>query len=350
MFLVLPPNRFWPPAIFLLWLGSAASLGAQEEYSVGRVPSEQVWSVAFAPDGQTFAAAQVNRVQLYQTSTGRLLRTIVSKSKEGAVAKFQPGPFSPVPDLVVALDFSPDGTLLSGCRSDATICLWKMTGTEEPVILGAHNGWVRCGSFSPDGTLFASGGQDHKILLWDIRQRSVKASLSGHDSWVGCIAFSSSGKLLASGSEDNKVKLWDVTGGKEIRTMDGARGAIRCIAFSPDERTLLSGDQRGEVHVWDVKAGREKGMLVGHTDTVTALHVLRDGQTVISASRDQTLRAWDMALQKQIGLAKTGPWQSPESMVVSPDQKLVLCGESWGAIQLFKVDRLLRNAGMKEMP
>ena len=333
-------RRFWWPAAFLLNLGLVASLGAQQEYSVGRVPSELVWSVAFAPDGRTFATAQVNRVQLYETATGKLLRTIVSKSRRDSLAKFEPGPFSPVPDLVVALDFSPDGTLLSGCRSDATVCLWKTTGAEEPIVLEAHEGWVRCGRFSPDGTSLATGGQDNKILLWDIRQRRVKASFSGHASWIRCLAFSPSGKLLASGSEDNKVRLWDITGGKEIRTLDRARGAIKCITFSPDEKMLVSGDQRGEIHIWDVEAGREKGVLRGHTDTVSGVHVLRNGQTVISASLDQTVRAWDMRRQKQISLVKTTPWQSVESMAVSRDQKLILCGESWGAVQVMKVDRL----------
>ena len=313
---------------------------AQQEYTVGQVPSLLVWSVAFAPDGRTFAAAQDNLVRLYDTATGKLLRTIVSKSKEGAVARFELSAYSPVPDMVMSLDFSPDGKLLAGGRSDATVCLWKTTGTDAPAVLEAHEGQVRCSRFSPDGTLLATGSQDDDVLLWDVTGRKVKTRLRGRGGWVECVALSTNGKLLASGCEDGTVRLWDVARGKEIRTLRTSEGSVKCVAFSPDNRVLLAGDDRNEIHIWDVGTGRNNGTLRGHTSRVSGVCVLRDNRTAISAGLGQTVRAWDLQRREQIGLVRT-PWQSTESMAVSPDQKSILCGESWGAIQLIRVDRLL---------
>ncbi|MGA2620534.1 MAG: WD40 repeat domain-containing protein [Thermoguttaceae bacterium] len=342
----------WLAALFLP-LGSVAFSPAAPptcapyEYSVGRVPSMFVFSVAFAPDGKTFAAADKDRLRIYETASHKLLRTIMSKSKKDAVAKFPVADFSPIPDMIRAVTFSPDGKLLAGCRSDATVCLWKTVGDEQPAVLEAHTGSVKCGRFSPDGTLLATGSQDHNVLLWDVRRQAVKAVLSGHESWVECLAFSSTGKLLASGSEDDTARLWDVSSGKEIRTMEGAKGALKSIAFSPDDKLLLCGDQHKEIQVWDVATGRNRGTLRGHTDTVSGLFVLRDNRTAISASLDHTVRAWDLGRQEQVG-SLTTPWSSIWSMAVSPDQKSILCGQIWGPIQLIPVDRLLGKMGGSE--
>jgi WD40 repeat protein len=356
-------HRFRIAAVILVTglpvnLASAqAVLGAgQGGYVIKPVPDELLFCLAFAPDGRTFAAgqfapdeqtpaaSQTARVSLYDTASGKLLRTIASESKRRSATSFKPRPSGAFPAWVVGLDFSPDGKLLAGCRSDGTICLWKTTGNEEPAVLEGHRGWVASGRFSPDGALLASEGLDHNVLVWDVKQRTVKARLIGRE--TRGLAFSPGGRLLAW-ADGSQINLWDAVVGQQQRSLDGSADLPTCLAFSPDGNTIICTNLADEIRIWDVKTGREKGVLQAHADTWCGVSILRDNRTVISASSDGAIRAWDLTGQEQIGSVSLRSRQSVDSMAVSPDGNNIVCGDLQGAIELIKVDRLLKARGQR---
>jgi WD40 repeat protein len=323
------------------------------------VPDELVLCLAFAPDGRTFAAgqfapdgptpaaSQLARVSLYDTASGKLLRTIVSESRKRSAASFKPRPSGVFPAWVVSLDFSPDGKLLAGCRSDGSICLWKTVGDEKPALLEGHQAWVASGRFSPDGALLASEGLDHNVLVWDVKQRKVKARLIGRE--TRGLAFSPGGKLLAW-ADGGQINLWDVAAGRQRQTLDGSGDLPTCLAFSPDGETIVCSNLADEIRIWDVRTGAEKGSLRARADTWCGVYILGDNRTAISASSDGAIRAWDLARQKQIGSVSVRSRQSVDSMAISPDGKSIACGDPHGAIELIKVARLLHGASRVSPP
>lgn len=323
-------------AICLVVLMAARPVGADEyaQYTI-RLGSHPVFETAFAHDGRTFAATQLDRITLHDAADGKSVRTIISRSPLRTMDRYA--------DWISALAFSPDGEVLAGGRADGSICLWSLRGEDKPVLLKGHNDWVLCLCFSPDGKWLASGGRDNQVLVWDWRKRSVKMSLKGHGSWVECIAFSPDGAQLASGSDDNTVRMWDLNTGQELRKLSAWQGGIiTCVTFSADAQSILAGSHKEMVWMWDTKTGRETGRLDGHTAALSGIHVLRGSRLAISSAGDGLLILWDLERKKPLTSVRTSV-RSIDSMAVSPDETAVICGRQDGSVQLIRLDRVLKK-------
>ena len=123
-------------------------------------------SIAFSPDGATFASASEDRGYLWDAFTGEHKQTLTGAS--GTIA----GESGTVGGFV----FSPDGTVLAGEGGgwdNHTVELWDM-------VMGEHKGTLTrytYGSilaFSPDGTTLACGEAVHNSIgVWGYRDRST---------------------------------------------------------------------------------------------------------------------------------------------------------------------------------
>lgn len=71
----------------------------------------------------------------------------------------------PPPD-VMAVVFSPDGTLAAVGVRDRTIRIWNVTDEDKPLVFQEYTGMVAI-AFSPDSSLLASGGHGRIVHLWD---------------------------------------------------------------------------------------------------------------------------------------------------------------------------------------
>jgi len=119
-------------------------------------------------------------------------------------------------------------------------------------------------AFSPDGSLLASGEVDKKVRLWDSSNGKQVALLEGHTKQVAAVAFSPDGKTLYSGGYDRTIRLWDVATGKqkEVQGPDPAKGQLgpnidNMVAFfAPDTSVLVSGSC---IYLWDLREKKERG-------------------------------------------------------------------------------------------
>jgi len=163
---------------------------------------DRISAIALSADGGSLVTAdELGRVQFWEVSTGRLIKS------------FETG------QAITALAVDTSRQILAAATADRWIGLWSVrTGTEE-VELKKHRDVVRALAFSPDGRTLASGGDDRNVILWELGSGKATMTFEKGDSAVTSIAFSPDGQLLASGAGNESVFLWNVKTGKLERIL-----------------------------------------------------------------------------------------------------------------------------------
>ncbi len=79
--------------------------------------------------------------------------------------------------------------------------------------------------------------------IWDVAADKKLHKFESSVDWSGPLAFSPDGKLFASGggAGENAVAVWRTATGKRVRKFTGHRAKVRLLTFSPDGRMLASG-------------------------------------------------------------------------------------------------------------
>lgn len=253
----------------------------------------RVWTVAFSPDGRMVAdgsGAAVGRgeVRLWDLQTATIQRTLIRDS-----------------DPAVAVVFSPDSKTVASLHAEVRndtpqtpasfgTSLWDVqTGTVLLALSFMEEGHISAVVFSPDGKTVAissAGG----MKLWDPRTGALQRTLvEGSGPWVTAVAFSPDSKRVAGGGDDQTVRLWDTHTGQLHQALTGHRSKVASVAFAPDGKTVVSGSEDGQVRLWEVETGMLQHTLTGHKGKVTTVAFAPDGTRVISAG-DGTVRVWNV--------------------------------------------------------
>ncbi len=147
-----------------------------------------------------------------------------------------------------SLVISPDGqTLFSGGFDK--IQIWQVSTGKEIRTLTVHSDDVYSLAISPDGQTLFSGSRG-TIKIWQISTGKEIRALAGHsDDNVTGLAISPNEQTLFSASTDKNLKIWQVSTGKEIRTLTGHSRAVYGLAISSDGQTLFSGADQA-IKIW----------------------------------------------------------------------------------------------------
>jgi WD40 repeat protein len=140
-------------------------------------------------------------------------------------------------DIVGALAFSPDGSILATGGNGQNVRLWNPRTGELLAVLQGHADNVNALVFTPDGATLASASSDHTIRLWDVSTQASLAVLQGHTDFITGLAISPDGRWLASGSQDQQVILWDRQAGTPHQALTGS-APVSSVVFSPDGSEL----------------------------------------------------------------------------------------------------------------
>jgi WD40 repeat protein len=308
---------------------------------------QAVTSVAFSPDGSRIASAGDNIVQVWDSGSGALARTLrpamgrmafspdgsrIASAADGMVkvwdaqsgteaATFRANMKGPSP-----VAFSPDGSRIASTAIGPTVKMWDVrTFTELATFFSPTD--LLSVTFSPDGNWVAAGSVDWTVKVWDTRTAKGVTTLRGHTEPVTSVAFSPDGLRIASGSADCTVKLWDARTGTEVATLGGHAAGVTAVAFSRDGSRLATSSLDGTVKVWSAWSSTEVVSLKGHPPGATSVAIAPDSSHIVTGSADSKVKVWDTPSRTEIATL-TGHTRGVSCVAFSPDGLRIASGSS----------------------
>ncbi|WLW54952.1 WD40 repeat domain-containing protein [Streptomyces sp. YU58] len=317
-----------------------------------------VTAVAFSPDGtRIVSAGQDGQAMLRQLSSGDVLARL------GRAA----------PRSIRAVAFSPDGTLIA-IGGETALELWD--GTTGSLVrdlrdLTARGLGTRAVAFSPDSSLLVTGGLDRRVLVWDVTTGGIMRDLAGHAGYVNAVAYSPHATLLATAGYDQVVRLWDPGGGVEVRDLGGHEGYVNAVAFSPDgtllatagsdravrlrdpairsggsdatgvravavaaDSQLATVDDDGRVRLWDPRTGSVSSTLTSYIRGVRTAAFRPDGAMLVTVGVDGQMWIWDPVRGSPVDSFPDAGIRYMRAAAFSPDGS-VLAAADEHAVQLW---------------
>lgn len=335
------------------------------------VPRGLIRHAVLAPDENHVVTASPDGVRIWETSSTRPLRRIVSPVDPPRDFQFYLDRVVPSPDgrtlatrsnrpawrlwdfatgrLLArlpgqeALAFSPDGAHVVTVAQGPTARIWASRTGERLAILRGHRGRIVTAVFGVDGGSVLTASVDGTVRTWSpngqpLRTlRVAKPDLSGTDQLPA--VFSADGRRLVARRESGALRVWDVPTGKVVSQLRGSDDSSLDMAFDRTGRLVAAagGFDGTRADVWDAATGERVAVLRGAITRISRLVFNPDGRAVLGRSGDDAF-LWNAETGALIvrfrghGVTNTG---AVESATFSPDGRLVLTSGGDGTAKLW---------------
>jgi WD40 repeat protein len=200
--------------------------------------SDMTNTIALSPDSRFLLSGHSDKILLWHTETGRLLREFTGHTSE-----------------VTAISWTPDGQYAVSAGADKRIRIWNVREGSSIISLEGHTQPIRSLALSFDGRLAMSGtgdlfGHAGELVLWDLTTFEAACRFEGHTGSIDAIDIDGGGRFALSGGQDKTPMLWDLVTGKRVYSFEEHDGAISAVAMGRDGRFAVTGGKDGLVRVW----------------------------------------------------------------------------------------------------
>ena len=202
---------------------------------------EQIFVVAFAPDGKSVLTASADKSAKLWNLDGRLLHTFLHE------------------DVVTSISFAPDGKSILTGSADKTVKLWNVQNGKLQRTFTGHQQVITSVAFAPDGKSIVTGSVDNTVKLWEIDGREKQ---NYQTEYPFIVLFSPDGNTVLSGSY-RRLTSWSLDG-RLLQILQDHETSILDMAFAPDGKTLLTGSADKIVKLWNFDLGNSLSLLCEH--------------------------------------------------------------------------------------
>lgn len=249
-----------------------------------------VWAADLSADGKLAATGDSSTLKIWDLVEGRCLAELNGHA-----------------DIITAVRFLPDGTVLTGSH-DGTLRWWDLGGgicrfslpwnVRGPTRLAIAVHVASLLAVSPLGRIYyVSGGG----LYIDMNLFRRVYQQGGRDTALQPSAVS----LTSDGTgalfcQNDTAEFWDLDEQRFLRSVRHEKGRILDVAITDSREGISVGDD-GVVRVWDLFSGELECEISGHRDLITQVELCANGRYAVTASYDFTVRIWDVKCGKAVG-------------------------------------------------
>lgn len=203
----------------------------QNEFELQDCPRELISAVKFGPNSNQFllASSWDGSVRLYDIKNNAMRNRYNHQA--------------PVLDCC----FKDNGSCWSG-GLDCQVRAYDFNTSAGSILVGRHDGAIKCIEFSPEVNAVISGGWDSLVKVWDPRSNSADGTYNQPDK-VYTMALC--GMKLIVGTAGRRVVVWDLRnmGYPEQRRESSLKYQTRCIRCFPNHQGYALSSIEGRVAV-----------------------------------------------------------------------------------------------------
>jgi WD40 repeat protein len=243
------------------------------------------FSITFSPNSKQIAWTTDRMVQLWDTATGRLVRSFWRRDHH---------------DTYTLTSFSPNSKLLAFAKTSYTIQIYDI---ETGLLQNSYTGYsvIRQMAFSPSSEQFAIESSHGTIKYWaEIKGNSRKTYSTNVFLRQSPAQFSADLKLFATAPISRRIEIRDVSTGQRQGTLKHHLLLYPIIKLSPNSRFLAAtfSDRRGTA-LWDIEAGVLRHDMEAPANAKPELFFSPDSRLfgLISRARfagDTIVKVWDI--------------------------------------------------------
>lgn len=260
--------------------------------------AERPHDIEFTADGKTLAVAagtpgQMGEVKFFNVENGALIADLFTTDDE-----------------VFAVAFSPDGTRLAAAAADRSIRLFDVASRQQQKMIEDHADWVMDIAWSPDGKKVATASRDKTSKVFDSTTGESQSTFNGHGQPVFGVGFLPDGNSVATSGRDNRIRVWAVADAKQAREI-GFGGEVFRIQTTPEGMSFAgSADKFAKQH--NLTNGQQVKQFGPHNDWVYSVAYHAGSKRVASGSHDGEVRIWNAEDGKELVKFIAAPGFKPQ--------------------------------------